>query len=90
MVFYSQSWSLGNVDVVTLMEVWLSYRLNLCLGSTLSFICDLCCSKYIYKCVCVCVCELSPMSKYLCTCFMYIAWYANTCVRVPSRMRRDS
>ena len=49
-------WSLGNVDVVTLMEVWLSYRLNLCLGSTLSYICDLCCSKYIYKCVCVCVC----------------------------------
>ena len=34
-------WSLGNVDVVTLMEVWLSYRLNLCLGSTLSYICDL-------------------------------------------------
>ena len=49
-------WSLGNVDVVTLMGVWLSYRLYLCLGSTLSYICDLCCSKYIYKCVCVCVC----------------------------------
>ena len=40
--------------MVTLMEVWLSYRFYLCLGSTLSYICDLCCSKYIYISVCVC------------------------------------
>ena len=48
-------WSLGNVDVVTLMEVWLSYRLYLCLGSIL-------CHTFvtfvivISVCVCVCVC----------------------------------
>ena len=51
-------WSLGNVDVVTLMEVWLSYRLYLCLGSILchTFVTFVVVNIYISVCVCVCVC----------------------------------
>ena len=48
------------------MEVWLSYRLYLCLGSTLSYICDLCYSKYIYISVCVCVCVGTCMTIFSC------------------------